>query len=163
MTTGLLQMQGYYKCQYCLYQSHAGIIIWLLEWFMWSYCFGMVPVTSTLICEPIHSVRNHKALQLLLLVGKTHQFISDILSTGWVFFMLTFTHIFKYSRELVDPSWKFAPFMTWPPGYDKVSMFSLTSPHKPLRKIKWPSGITRLTAHFTSYMVWCLIWWFASI
>ena len=34
---------------------------------------------------------------------------------------------------------------------DKVStcMLTHTYPHKPLRKIKWPSAITRLTAHFT--------------
>ena len=32
---------------------------------------------------------------------------------------------------------------------DKVSMLTHTYPHKPLRKINWPTAIARLTAHIT--------------
>ena len=35
---------------------------------------------------------------------------------------------------------------------DEVSILTRTYPHKPLRKIKWVSAITRLTVHFT--MMW---------
>ena len=31
---------------------------------------------------------------------------------------------------------------------DKVIMLTHTYPHKPLRKIKWPPAITKLTTHF---------------
>ena len=32
---------------------------------------------------------------------------------------------------------------------DTVSILTNTYPHKPLRRIKWPCAVTRLTAHFT--------------
>ena len=45
-------------------------------------------------------------------------------------------------------------------GDDKVSMLTHAYPHKPLRKMKWPSTITRLTAPLC--VAWCLIRWFSS-
>ena len=43
---------------------------------------------------------------------------------------------------------------------DKVSVLTHTYPHKPVRKIKWPAAVTRLTPHLL--MAWNLIWWFGN-
>ena len=44
-------------------------------------------------------------------------------------------------------------------GTIKVSMLTHTYLYKPLREIKWPSAITRLTAHFARSLMSDLVTW----
>ena len=45
-------------------------------------------------------------------------------------------------------------------GGDKVSILAHIYPHKPNTqgRLKWLSAISRLTAHFTCFLNWCLYW-----
>ena len=68
-------------------------------------------------------------------------FMSILLRCTGLIIMLHMKQSFPYVSEVTV-------------GGDKVNMLTHTYPHKPLRKIRWPSAITGLTAHFVCPDVW---------